>query len=102
MTRPVFISLEENGGLPYLNIIKSRHPCLSSRSNNFVPNDIVIGEDNKTAIVITGPNMGGKSTLLRQSCVCVIMAQMGCYVPAEKCTLTVTDRIFTRIGARDK
>ena len=102
MCRPQFISLDENKGLPYLFLEKSRHPCLSNITRTFVPNDVVIGDNNKTSIVITGPNMGGKSTLLRQTCVCVIMAQMGCYVPAEKCILTPVDRIFTRIGARDK
>jgi DNA mismatch repair ATPase MutS len=75
---------------------------MSNLTRNFVPNDIVIGENNKTSIVITGPNMGGKSTLLRQTSICVIMAQMGSYVPAESCELTMVDRIFTRIGARDK
>jgi DNA mismatch repair protein MSH6 len=52
-------------------------------------------------MLITGPNMGGKSTLLRQVCILVIMAQIGCYIPAESCRLTVADRIFTRVGARD-
>lgn len=102
MVRPEFISIENNHGLPYLHLEKSRHPCLSSRNHGFVPNDIHIGNNSKTAIVITGPNMGGKSTLLRQACVITIMAQLGCYVPAEKCVMTPVDRIFTRIGARDK
>lgn len=102
MVRPRIIPLSENKGLPWLKLKRSRHPCLSSRCRNFVPNDVSIGENSKTAVVITGPNMGGKSTLLRQTCICVIMAQMGCYVPAEVCELTVADRIFTRIGARDK
>ena len=51
--------------------------------------------------MVTGPNMGGKSTLLRQTCLAVILAQIGCYVPAERCLLTPVDRIFTRIGAFD-
>jgi DNA mismatch repair protein MSH6 len=102
MVRPEFISIENNHGLPYLHFEKSRHPCLSSRTHGFVSNDILIGNNFKTAIVITGPNMGGKSTLLRQTCVITIMAQLGCYVPAEKCVMTPVDRIFTRIGARDK
>ena len=102
MSRPKFITLEENNGLPYLNLEKSRHPCLSTRSHSFVSNDIKIGVNGKTSIVITGPNMGGKSTLLRQACICAIMAQIGCYVPAENCVMTVVDRIFTRIGAKDK
>jgi DNA mismatch repair protein MSH6 len=102
MTRPKFITLEENKGKPYLYLEKSRHPCLSTRSHSFVSNDIIIGNNGKTTIVITGPNMGGKSTLLRQACICAIIGQMGCYVPAKKCVLTIIDRIFTRIGAKDK
>ncbi len=103
MSRPEFIRSNES---PYLLLEKMRHPILSSTLINFVPNDTIIGyPDNneiKTSILITGPNMGGKSTILRQTCVAVIMAQIGCYVPAEKCQLTVVDRIFTRIGARDR
>ncbi len=53
-------------------------------------------------LLLTGPNMGGKSTLLRQTCLIVILAQLGCKVPAEKCELTPIDRIFTRIGACDR
>ena len=52
--------------------------------------------------MLTGPNMGGKSTLLRQTCLAVIIAQIGCYVPAERCAMTLVDKIFTRIGASDK
>jgi DNA mismatch repair protein MSH6 len=100
MTRPKFIS--GNNSTPILNLIKSRHPCMSNLTRNFIPNDIVIGQDQRNCIVITGPNMGGKSTLLRQTSICVIMAQIGSYVPAELCELTPVDRIFTRIGARDK
>lgn len=102
MTRPKFMDLEQNNGVPYLRVLNSKHPCISQKIKYFVPNDIVIGENNKTTLVITGPNMGGKSTILRQACVLVIMAQVGCYVPAVECILTPKDRIFTRIGAKDK
>lgn len=102
MVRPKFITLEENNGMPYLSLKDCRHPCINQRMKNFVANDIVIGENNKTTLVITGPNMGGKSTILRQACILVIMAQIGCYVPAKSCILTPKDRIFTRIGAKDK
>ncbi len=102
MVKPNFIDLGSNHGLPYLRLINSKHPCISQKLKYFVPNDIIIGENNKTTLVITGPNMGGKSTILRQACVLVIMGQMGCYVPADECSLTSKDRIFTRIGARDK
>lgn len=102
MTRPKFIDLEDNNKVPYLKVKNSKHPCISLKIKYFVPNDIVMGENNKTTLVITGPNMGGKSTILRQACVLVIMAQVGCYVTADECVLTPKDRIFTRIGAKDK
>ena len=101
-SRPKFITLEENNGIPYLELIQCIHPCLSDRVPYFVPNDIYLGKDNKTTIVITGPNMGGKSTILRQVCISAIIAQIGCFVPAKKCVMTLVDRIFTRIGANDK
>jgi len=66
-----------------------------------IPNDIKLGGDSPVVMVLTGPNMGGKSTLLRQTCIAVIMAQMGSYVPAASCVLSPVDRIFTRLGARD-
>jgi DNA mismatch repair ATPase MutS len=82
-----------------------RHPPQSPRcmilTQDYIPNDTNIGGDGATAVVLTGPNMGGKSTLLRQTCIAVIMAQLGAYVPAESMALTPVDRIFTRIGAND-
>jgi len=79
-----------------------RHPCVTlSNSRAFVPNDTLI-DPSQTLLLVTGPNMGGKSTLLRQTCVAVILAQVGCYVPAQAMTLTPVDRIFTRIGASDR
>jgi len=79
-----------------------RHPCISNlHSTEFIPNDTFLGGEYPRIILLTGPNMGGKSTLLRQNCIAVIMAQVGCYVPAESFRLTATDRIFTRIGAND-
>ena len=101
-SRPKFITLEENKGIPYIELIQCVHPCLLDRVPFFVPNDIFLGKDNKTTIVITGPNMGGKSTILRQVCITSIIAQIGCFVPAKKCVMTLVDRIFTRIGANDK
>lgn len=84
-----------------------RHPCVQhvASSSEFIPNDTSLGQGEQqqhpNMILLTGPNMGGKSTLLRQTCIAVIMAQLGCYVPAAKCRLTPFDRIFTRIGAND-
>ena len=92
----------------FMEVRDMRHPCLSLSKSNFVPNDILIGEvenqgnNPNNVILLTGPNMGGKSTILRQACIAAILAQVGCYVPATKCELSVVDRIFTRIGASDK
>jgi DNA mismatch repair protein MSH6 len=80
------------------------HPCVTmSGQKNFIPNDTFIDTGNsQSLLLVTGPNMGGKSTLLRQTCIAVILAQIGCYVPATHCALTLVDRIFTRIGASDR
>ncbi|KAI8824787.1 DNA mismatch repair protein msh6 [Fimicolochytrium jonesii] len=120
MCRPEFVEMEENGNGgsgPLLEIDEMRHPCITtgpgSSKIDFIPNDLhfgagATGDDPSTAtskpnmVLLTGPNMGGKSTLLRQTCIAVIMAQLGCHVPARRCRLTVFDRIFTRLGANDK
>jgi DNA mismatch repair protein MSH6 len=101
-SRPKFMDISENNGYPYMELKDCVHPCLLERTPYFVPNDITLGKDGKSLIVMTGPNMGGKSTLLRQVCVAAIIAQIGCYVPAKYCKMTLVDRIFTRIGANDK
>ncbi|KAF8966381.1 DNA mismatch repair protein msh6 [Entomortierella lignicola] len=96
--RPEFVESEKS----VLELEGLRHPCvIPGIASDFIPNDTVLGGDTSNLILLTGPNMGGKSTLLRQTCVAIIMAQLGCYVPAEKCRLTTFDRIFTRIGAND-
>ena len=116
MARPQII--EDNGDEPYIELRQVRHPCVQEqmakhgaltqqKPKKFIPNDVVMGTlkgEAKQAniLLITGPNMGGKSTLLRQTCLASIMAQIGCYVPAEKCVLTIVDRVFTRIGASDR
>lgn len=76
--------------------------CLSP-NRPFIPNDIELGTafQPSTVIFLTGPNMGGKSTLLRQTCLAVIMAQLGCWVTASSARLTAVDRIFTRMGSSD-
>ena len=98
MCRPQFIKDEE----PHLELKELRHPCIEVTGRHFIPNNIILGKDNPRLLLVTGPNMGGKSTILRQTCIAVIMAQLGCYVPATKCLLTPVDRIFTRIGASDR
>ncbi|KAI1321166.1 DNA mismatch repair protein msh6 [Mortierella claussenii] len=96
--RPEFVESDKS----VLELEGLRHPCvIPGIASDFIPNDTVLGGESPNLILLTGPNMGGKSTLLRQTCVAIIMAQLGCYVPAEKCRLTAFDRIFTRIGAND-
>ncbi|XP_054156482.1 DNA mismatch repair protein Msh6-like [Oppia nitens] len=85
--------------VPFVDLVESRNPCLIKYCYNFIPNDIKI--DNQL-LLLTGPNMGGKSTLMRQLGLIVIMAQIGAYVPAKECSLTPVDRIFTRLGAFDR
>ncbi|XP_068819678.1 DNA mismatch repair protein Msh6 isoform X8 [Capricornis sumatraensis] len=110
MCRPVILLPEEDTP-PFLDLKGSRHPCITKTffGDDFIPNDILIGceeteEENGKAycVLVTGPNMGGKSTLMRQAGLLAIMAQMGCYVPAEVCRLTPIDRVFTRLGASDR
>ncbi|HPP09806.1 MAG TPA: DNA mismatch repair protein MutS [Defluviitoga tunisiensis] len=81
-------------------IINGRHPVVERFVSNFIPNDLIFDED-RFYIILTGPNMSGKSTYVRQIGIISIMAQIGCFVPAEVAELPVYDGIFTRIGARD-
>ena len=84
-----------------LEIINSRHPVVERViKDEYVPNDIIMDKDTNI-LLITGPNMAGKSTYMRQLGIIVIMAQIGCFVPADKAILPVFDKIFTRIGASD-
>ena len=84
-----------------IQILQGRHPVIESLLDTpFVPNDVELDETQKM-LVITGPNMGGKSTYMRQVAVCVLLAQIGSYVPASDASLTLADRIFTRIGSSD-
>ncbi|WP_431029567.1 DNA mismatch repair protein MutS [Lysinibacillus sp. LZ02] len=85
-----------------LKIIDGRHPVVEKMLGKqmYVPNDCVLTEE-KNMMLITGPNMSGKSTYMRQVALIVILAQMGCYVPAAEASLPITDQIFTRIGAAD-
>ncbi len=86
-----------------IQISDGRHPVIerSMASGKFVPNDISLDQNRNQVLVITGPNMAGKSTILRQTALIVLMAQMGSFVPAEKAVISVVDRIFTRVGAMD-
>uniref|UniRef100_A0A251UEL6 Putative MUTS-like protein 4 n=1 Tax=Helianthus annuus TaxID=4232 RepID=A0A251UEL6_HELAN len=93
----VFLLFVENGPLA---IDAGRHPILESVHNDFVPNNIFLSEASNMVIVM-GPNMSGKSTYLQQICLIVILAQIGCYIPARFATLRVVDRVFTRMGTVD-
>ncbi|WP_282925882.1 DNA mismatch repair protein MutS [Helcococcus kunzii] len=95
--RPIFNS--EN----YISISKGRHPVVEQTmdENQFIANDTLIGRKNKTIQIITGPNMAGKSTYMRQVALIVMMSQIGSYVPADSCDISISDAIFTRIGASD-
>lgn len=87
-----------------LNIVNGRHPVvegeLANQADTFIANDCLLA-DNRRLLLITGPNMGGKSTYMRQVALIALLAHIGSYVPAESCVLGPLDRIFTRIGASD-
>ena len=86
---------------PMLRIESGRHPVVERASREpFIPNDLAF-DDGRRMLIITGPNMGGKSTYMRQTALIVILAHIGCYVPAKRAVLGPLDRIFTRIGASD-
>lgn len=90
-----------NGFLKFKSL---RHPCFNlgtTTSKDFIPNDVELGKDCPQLGLLTGANAAGKSTVLRMTCIAVIMAQMGCYVPCESAILTPMDRIMTRLGASD-
>jgi DNA mismatch repair protein MutS len=89
-----------------LEIVEGRHPVIelqemSGGTDRFVPNDLYLNATTHSVLILTGPNMGGKSTYLRQAALIVILAQMGSFVPARAARLGISDRVFTRIGASD-
>ncbi len=89
---------------PTLHIRDGRHPVLDQTMppGTFVPNDLTMGPDEGTVLLITGPNMGGKSCYIRQAALLTLMAQMGSFVPAKEARIGLADRIFTRVGASDE
>lgn len=87
-----------------LDITEGRHPVIERQlppGEVYVPNSLHLSNDDQQVMIITGPNMAGKSALLRQTALIVLMAQMGCYVPAQAARIGIVDKIFTRVGASD-
>lgn len=86
-----------------IEIVDARHPVIERtvKDEDFVPNDIHLDDKEHQLLIITGPNMAGKSTILRQTALTVLMAQMGSFIPASKGNMGMVDRIFTRVGASD-
>jgi DNA mismatch repair protein MSH6 len=110
-SRPLIVDCPPSAK-PGIEIIQGRHPCVDTTHSgaDFIPNDLFLGSrlesdsegSEPSVLLLSGPNMGGKSTLLRQTCLIAILAQIGSFVPAERCALTPVDRIFTRLGASDR
>lgn len=109
ITSFAFVSLKNGYVRPNINdngvieIIGGRHPVVEDILGReaFIPNDTLINEDSDRMAIITGPNMAGKSTYIRQVAVITLMNQIGCFVPAERADICIVDRIFTRVGASD-
>ncbi|MCQ2270839.1 MAG: DNA mismatch repair protein MutS [Bacteroidales bacterium] len=104
------VSVENNYTKPVvsnsttINIKNGRHPVIEKQlppGEKYIANDIYLDNERQQIIIITGPNMSGKSALLRQTALIVLMAQMGCFVPAEKAEIGIVDKVFTRVGASD-
>ncbi|MDD5644888.1 MAG: DNA mismatch repair protein MutS [bacterium] len=104
------LAVENNYTCPVINeedivdIKAGRHPVLENIliEEKFVPNDVYLDNSENQILIITGPNMAGKSTYIRQTALIVLMAQMGIYIPADNAVIGTTDRIFTRVGASDE
>ncbi len=87
-----------------VDIVAGRHPVIEKQlpiGERYVPNDVYLDNETQQILIITGPNMAGKSALLRQTALIVLMAQIGCFVPAERAQIGIVDKIFTRVGASD-
>ncbi len=104
------ISMENNYIRPVLNdsrvldVSEGRHPVIEKQlpvGESYIPNDMILDTEDQQIIILTGPNMSGKSALLRQTALIVLMAQTGCFVPAKSANIGMVDKIFTRVGASD-
>lgn len=98
--KPEIYEMGEKNGV--INIKEGRHPIIEKVSEEeFISNDVLLDFKNSSMAILTGPNMSGKSTYIRQVATIVLMAQMGSFVPAKKAEISITDRVFTRVGASD-
>lgn len=95
--RPEFVEGERS----VLELQDLRHPCMVSTVSDFIPNDVALGGSSPKIDLLTGANAAGKSTILRMTCIAVILAQIGCYVPCAYARMTTVDRIMSRLGAHD-
>ncbi len=87
-----------------IDIKSGRHPVIETQlklGDSYIPNDLYLDSETQQIVIITGPNMSGKSAILRQTALITLMAQMGCFVPAKSATLGIVDKVFTRVGASD-
>lgn len=94
-TKPILNDTQE------INIVNGRHPVVEQFAGEYHPNSVKLDSDKNRLLLITGPNMAGKSTFLRQTAIITLMAHVGCFVPAQKAEIALTDQIFTRVGASD-
>ncbi|MBR4407130.1 MAG: DNA mismatch repair protein MutS [Clostridia bacterium] len=92
-----------NKSIKHIKIVNGRHPVVESylREQEFIPNDTFLNQESDKIMIITGPNMAGKSTFMRQVAVITLLAHVGSFVPAQSAEISITDRIFTRVGASD-
>ncbi|KAK7544389.1 muts domain V-domain-containing protein [Phyllosticta citribraziliensis] len=95
--RPTFVDGERS----VMELEELRHPCMLQNVTDFIPNDIKLGGEQAKIDLLTGANAAGKSTILRMTCIAVILAQIGCYLPCESARMTPCDRIMSRLGAQD-
>lgn len=98
-----YVKPEINKKIKCIDIEEGRHPVVETllERGAYIPNDTVLDDTDNRTMIITGPNMAGKSTYMRQVAIITLMAHIGCYVPAKSAKIALTDRIFTRIGASD-
>lgn len=98
-SKPTILS---SGGPTTINLKESRHPIIERvATDTYIPNDLYLQEDKMRAMILSGPNMGGKSSFIKQVALISIMAQIGCYVPCEHAELTILDGVYCRMGASD-